>query len=233
MCTRTACVPTECQVGDIATIGHGETKDLDCLSCSCMYGELNCSRRVCAVTERQMGSFRVEMTFDGDFTELTAGGMEDELAREVRRTLLRRYQLSMDLQEDQIVIIELREGSVIVVVELTDTSDETGANITILVYQLEQDYNAGTLVIRFNNAALVPSGDFQVDPVSQEEDGFEFVWWYGLIIGVVVLVAALVFLVILLLVCCRGRHSKIQSGKMDNIYTGGVEMEKVPLDEKA
>ena len=83
-------------------------------------------------------SVRVEMTFDGDFRELTAGGMEDEFerslnitlllaiyyplsfstqlykslfhdfhCREVRRTLLRKYKSSMDLQDDQIVITEV------------------------------------------------------------------------------------------------------------------------------
>ena len=43
-------------------------------------------------------------------------------------------------------------------------------------------------MIRHGDKALVPSGEINVEMVSQEEeddkDDYEFVWWHGLVIGV-------------------------------------------------
>ena len=38
-----------------------------------------------------------------------------------------------------VCVFQIREGSVIVVVVLEDTEDDTGANITVLVFQMEED----------------------------------------------------------------------------------------------
>ena len=45
-----------------------------------------------------------------------------------------------------IPVIQVREGSVIVVVELEDNQDETGANITVLIIQLQEDVSIYMLV---------------------------------------------------------------------------------------
>lgn len=46
--------------------------------------------------------------------------------------------------------VQIREGSVVVVVELVDKSDQTGANITVLVYQLQEDVSALAFTLHSN-----------------------------------------------------------------------------------
>jgi hypothetical protein len=171
------------------------------------------------------------MTFSGELP--TDEESLEELERDIERTMLQQYGESMELEESQMEVVDLRSGSVIVVVVLKDKDDQTGANVTILVYQIEEDYKDGSLVIRYENEALVPIGNsITVDKVTgEEEDGFEFLWWYGLVIGVATaaIITAVIFTAIMLLVCCRKRSTRVKQVE-ENTYTAPVEMKKVPLD---
>ena len=71
-------------------------------------------------------------------------------------------------------------------------------DLLCIALSLSMQYKDGVLVIRYNNTALVSTGQIKVESVSQEEeddDDNEFLWWYWLIIGLggAVIVLAVVF----------------------------------------
>ena len=68
-------------------------------------------------------------------------------------------------------------------------------------------YESGTLVIRYNNTALVPSGEFTVQEsiAGEDDDEDEFLWWYGLLIAVgavVILLLIVVLFIVSPISCC-------------------------------
>ena len=123
-------------------------------------------------------------------------------------------------------------GSVIVIVDISGSGDQTtGANLTLLITRLQHDvstsikvsgsvgtiiysfmallpssllqYEAGTLIIRYNNTELVPSDQFSTStdtmPTSMPTT---MLWWHILLIAVAV--AALT--IAILAVICVSYH---------------------------
>ena len=120
-------------------------------------------------------------------------------------------------------------GSVIVIVDISGSGDQTtGANLTLLITRLQHDvstsikvswsvgtiiysfmallpssllqYEAGTLIIRYNNAVLVPSGRFTTSTVTMPTTmpTVELLWWHILLIAVA---AAAVTIAVLAVIC--------------------------------
>ena len=111
---------------------------------------------------------KANMTFRGDFDMIVQaeGGLE-VFKREVKRTMITKYEGSMGLAQSQLTNVEVMRGSVIVIVDISGSGDEiTGANLTLLITRLQHDYESGTLIIRYNNAVLVPSGRFSTSTVT-------------------------------------------------------------------
>jgi len=151
------------------------------------------------------------MPFGGDFNMIaqTEGRLED-FKREVKRTMITKYENSMGLAQSQLTNIEVKPGSVIVTVDITGSGDQsTGANITILVLQLQQDYESGTFIIRHNNTVYLPSGQFSTSSTQQEPTVGGFLWWHILFIAVaaVAVLVAIVAVIFAGVVCLR-RHSR-------------------------
>ena len=120
-------------------------------------------------------------------------------------------------------------GSVIVIVDISGSGDQTtGANLTLLITRLQHDVStsikvsgsvgtiiysfmallpssllqneAGTLIIRYNNAVLVPSGRFTTSTVTMPTTmpTVELLWWHILLIAVA---AAAVTIAVLAVIC--------------------------------
>ncbi|CAI8020086.1 Kunitz-type U19-barytoxin-Tl1a [Geodia barretti] len=64
ICGRRACTEESCEVHEV-TIDHGETKEFDCVICTCLYG-LNCTRKDCSGIGVVRETVQVEMTFSGE-----------------------------------------------------------------------------------------------------------------------------------------------------------------------
>lgn len=222
VCTREACAPVSCMVLD-REIPHGQKLQDACSNCVCKSGQLNCTRTKCATTApiTQKPAIRVTMGFVGDLDQVTPTEEHKEnLKREVMKTLLNRYKDTLGLIQDQISDIELKgKDGIIIVVTITDSQNTTsGANITLVVGQMQQDYQSNALVIRYNRAVLEPSGEFQVDDGSSGAAGFP--WWGILIIAVGALVIVVVISVVIMGVVIKrvstGRNPYVQAE--DNDY---------------
>ncbi len=112
----------------------------------------------------------------------------------------------------------MEKGSVIIIVELSDSSDTSNANLTVLLSQLEQDvsvyikphpiyppppqFGSDAIVIRFGSSVLQPSGDIVV---AERSGVVEFAPWIIAVI-VVALVLTVVAIVAIIVVsplpCC-------------------------------
>ena len=118
----------------------------------------------------------------------------------------------------------MKSGSVIVIVDISGSGDQTtGANLTLLITRLQHDvstsikisgsvgtiicsfmalllssllqYEAGTLIIRYNNAELVPSDQFSTSTNTMPTS---MLWWHILLIAVA---AAAVIIAVLAVIC--------------------------------
>lgn len=116
----------------------------------------------------------------------------------------------------------------IVIVVIKESGDQSGANVTALTSQMEQDvrgrimhiakpthslyihiyihiltapiltqYTSGTLIIKYNNEALIPDGEYTTSEVSQEEDedDTELETWHIIVIAVAGVAIILLILV--------------------------------------
>ncbi|XP_064403941.1 kielin/chordin-like protein isoform X2 [Halichondria panicea] len=237
-CTNDRC-PTGCSINAMR-VEHGGVFDDECIRCKCSFGALNCTRKDCSSTAPIRQPTTVRMPFNGDFDSIvTDDNAKEELQREVTRTLLLMYKDTLNLKQEQITEVTVEKGSVIIIVELSDSSDTSNANLTVLLSQLEQDFGSDAIVIRFGSSVLQPSGDIVV---AERSGVVEFAPWIiaVIVVALVLTVVAIVAIIMTVVVCCKNKKAGKGSGYdvSTNDYDSRVaytknasyETVKVPLD---
>lgn len=148
---------------------------------------------------------------------------KDPFIREVKRTMVTEYS-ALNLHEDQIQRVKLFQGSVVVSITL-EPMNNTGANLTIVLSQLEQDYMSGVLVIRYNGMVLQPTGEFQTGEfvTGNPMTSAGILWWQYLLIAVgaallVVICITLVIIAVVLLTRGKKKTNRYQETLTDTDY---------------
>lgn len=184
-CTEMGCL---CQSAGLEVVA-GSPLDIGCAVCDCIWAiqQINCSPKdddSCVPTEQMK---RVSMRFTGDYDSIDD---MDTFEESVINSLLHLYGTTKGLKREQITDIKVTSGSI--VIELTLQDVDEGANVTLLVIQMHNDYKNKSIVIIYHELILTPTdsdddSDFSVGDEDQDEE-IEFLFITVAVIAALTLV---------------------------------------------
>ena len=85
------------------------------------------------------------MKYNGNFDSVSRDA--ENFKNDVKSSLIKKYGTSTGLLSSQITQISITRGSIIVTVVINDNSDDTSANVTHLLIQMEQDVSSTLFIL--------------------------------------------------------------------------------------